>query len=75
MREYFDEDLARLSAEYERFVRELTRRGNGERIWRGESPFQPAAAVTPSAAPAPAASAPVQPASATVQPASAPAPR
>jgi hypothetical protein len=49
MREYFDEDLERLAAEYERFVREITRRGNGEKIWRGESPF-----AAPATAPAPA---------------------
>ena len=38
MREYFTEDLARISAEYEAFVRAIARRGNGERIWRGERP-------------------------------------
>ncbi len=39
LREYFAEDLKRISAEYEAFVRELVKRGNGEKIWRGESPF------------------------------------
>ncbi|MEY3021197.1 MAG: hypothetical protein RIS86_393, partial [Planctomycetota bacterium] len=38
MREYFSEDLERISREYEAFVRGLGRRGNGERIWRGERP-------------------------------------
>ena len=39
LREYFDEDIARMGREYEAFVRALARRGNGEKIWRGESPF------------------------------------
>lgn len=53
LREYFAEDLKRISAEYEAFVRELVKRGNGEKIWRGESPFaQPQPTVpVPSNAP------------------------
>ncbi len=39
LREYFAEDITRISAEYEAFVRSLVRRGNGERIWLGESPM------------------------------------
>ena len=49
MREYFDEDIARISVEYEAFVRAIVKRGNGEKIWRGESPI---AAPVPSTVPA-----------------------
>ena len=49
LREYFNEDLAAISAEYEAFVNALVRRGNGERIWRGESPV-----LSPAQSPAPA---------------------
>ena len=38
LREYFAEDTTRLCAEYRAFVESLVRRGNGERIWRGQSP-------------------------------------
>ena len=39
-----------MGEEYARFVEELVRRGNGERIWRGESPFaEPASAEAPPA--------------------------
>lgn len=50
MRVYFNEDIEEISGQYEAFVRALVRRGNGERIWRGESPF--AAAAPDAAAPA-----------------------
>jgi hypothetical protein len=49
LREYFNEDIAAISAEYEAFVNALVRRGNGERIWRGESPV-----LSPAQSPAPA---------------------
>ena len=49
LREYFDEDIAAISGQYETFVKALVRRGNGERIWRGESPV-----LSPAASPAPA---------------------
>ena len=59
LREYFSEDIDAISAQYEVFVRALVRRGNGERIWRGEAPvYDPAAspvaqpATTPAATPA-----------------------
>jgi hypothetical protein len=53
MLEYFAEDLDRVSAEYERFVRGVARRGNGERIWRGERPeTDPDAPIEPSSSPA-----------------------
>lgn len=39
LREYFAEDLTRLSSEYEAFVRAIVARGNGEKIWRGQSPL------------------------------------
>jgi hypothetical protein len=58
LREYFSEDIAEISVQYEAFVRALVRRGNGERIWRGEAPvYDPAASpvatstATPAAAP------------------------
>jgi len=54
MREYFSEDIARMGAEYEAFVREMVKRGNGERVWRGESPFQASSAATAAPATAPA---------------------
>jgi hypothetical protein len=38
LREYFDPDIARLSAEYKAFVEMIARRGSGEWIARGESP-------------------------------------
>ncbi len=38
LREYFDPDIARLSAEYKAFVEAIARRGSGEWIARGESP-------------------------------------
>ena len=50
MREYFDEDIARISVEYEAFVRAIVKRGNGEKIWRGESPI---AVPVPSTVPSP----------------------
>ena len=45
MREYFAEDLARISKEYAAFVEGIVHRSNRERVWRGESPLltQPAA--------------------------------
>ena len=45
MREYFAEDLARISKEYAAFVEAIVHRSNRERVWRGESPLltQPAA--------------------------------
>lgn len=59
LREYFAEDMTRIAAEYEAFVRELVRRGNGEKIWQGTSPFEKPAsppattqAITPAAPPA-----------------------
>ena len=55
LREYFNEDIAAISAQYEAFVKALVRRGNGERIWRGESPV-----LSPQASPAPAAPAPAR---------------
>jgi hypothetical protein len=51
LREYFAEDLERISAEYEAFVRAVVQRGNGEKIWRGETPIltapAPASATSP----------------------------
>ncbi len=46
LREYFDEDIARLATEYEAFVRAIIVRGNGEKISRGESPIAVAPAPT-----------------------------
>ena len=55
MREYFDEDIARISVEYEAFVRAIVKRGNGEKVWRGESPIAaPVPATVPATVPAPA---------------------
>lgn len=39
LREYFDEDIKRVATEYEAFCRAIVRRGNGDRIWRGDSPL------------------------------------
>ncbi|RLS61815.1 MAG: hypothetical protein DWH97_12680 [Planctomycetota bacterium] len=51
LREYFAEDIARIGAEYEAFVRAIVRRGNGERIWNGESPMiNPIAPLEPASA-------------------------
>jgi hypothetical protein len=47
LREYFAEDLPRISAEYDAFVRAIVARGNGEKIWRGESPLKAISAATP----------------------------
>ena len=47
LREYFAEDLPRISAEYDTFVRAVVARGNGEKIWRGESPLKVNSAATP----------------------------
>ena len=47
LREYFAEDLPRISAEYDAFVRAVVARGNGEKIWRGESPLKVISAATP----------------------------
>lgn len=53
MREYFDEDIARISVEYEAFVRAIVKRGNGEKVWRGESPIAvPVPSTAPSTVPA-----------------------
>ena len=35
---YFNEDFAAFKAGYEAFVKDITRRGAGDFIWRGESP-------------------------------------
>jgi hypothetical protein len=64
MREYFSEDIARMGAEYEAFVREMVKRGNGERVWRGESPFQASAATAVAPSSAAPATAPASPATA-----------
>ena len=55
MREYVRPDLARMDAEFRAFLSQVTRRGAGDRIFRGESPLSepPAAATTASPAPPP----------------------
>ena len=48
LREYFNEDISELSSQYDAFVQALVRRGNGERIWRGQSPvLNPAESAIP----------------------------
>jgi hypothetical protein len=47
LREYFAEDLPRISAEYDAFVRAVVARGNGEKIWRGESPLKSVSVAAP----------------------------
>jgi hypothetical protein len=51
LREYFNEDISELSSQYDAFVEALVRRGNGERIWRGQSPvLNPAESALPKSA-------------------------
>ncbi|MFM7051030.1 MAG: DUF1570 domain-containing protein [Planctomycetota bacterium] len=52
LREYFAEDLTRLSAEYRAFVEKVVARGNGEKIWRGLSPLAEMSPAQTPAAPA-----------------------
>ena len=54
MREYVRADLARMDADFRAFLSTITRRGAGDRIFRGESPLsEPAPATTASPAPPP----------------------
>jgi hypothetical protein len=39
LREYVDPNLDRLSVQYDQFLRDITRRGAGDRIFKGESPL------------------------------------
>ncbi|MDZ4753603.1 MAG: hypothetical protein SGJ11_03810 [Phycisphaerae bacterium] len=44
---YFNGDFAAFKEGYDRFVADITRRGAGEFIWRGQSPISSGAASTP----------------------------
>lgn len=39
---YFNPDFAEFKAQYDRFVADITRRGAGDRVWRGQSPVSSA---------------------------------
>jgi hypothetical protein len=54
MREYVRPDLSRMDAEFRAFVSQITRRGAGDRIFRGESPLSEPAATKASPATPPA---------------------
>ena len=56
--EYFNPDFATFSDEYSTFVKAITVRGAGDRIFRGECPLVPAGSPSNSAAVAPAAAQP-----------------
>ena len=51
-RAYFGDDLERISDAYDAFLVAITRRGAGDRIWRGENPISEPAPAAP-AEPAP----------------------
>lgn len=53
MREYVRPDLARMDAEFRAFLSTITRRGAGDRIFRGESPLTETPAPATTAAPPP----------------------
>jgi hypothetical protein len=46
---YFNPDYAEFRAGYEAFIEEITRRGAGESVWRGQSPVIKAPAAVPAA--------------------------
>lgn len=50
--EYFDRDFAAFTTAYDGFVEEITRRGAGDRIYRGESPITAVPAAAPGTPPA-----------------------
>jgi hypothetical protein len=49
--EYFDRDFEAFSAAYEAFLVDITRRGAGDRIYRGENPLTAPAAAAPGTPP------------------------
>ncbi len=53
MREYVRPDLSRMDAEFQAFLSQITRRGAGDRIFKGESPLSASDAAATKASPAP----------------------
>ena len=53
-RAYFGDDLAGISESYADFLEAITRRGAGDRIWRGENPLTEPAPAVPASPPPPA---------------------
>jgi hypothetical protein len=51
LRAYVDESIDRLAVQYDGFLRDITRRGAGDRIFRGESPLQGSASAAPATQP------------------------
>lgn len=47
LREYVEPNLDRLQVQYDQFLRDITRRGAGDRIFKGESPLSAPAATVP----------------------------
>jgi hypothetical protein len=52
LREYVEPNLDRLEVQYDQFLRDITRRGAGDRIFRGESPLTAPAGTAPATPPA-----------------------
>lgn len=44
---YFNRDFAEFKDGYEKFVADITRRGSGDLVWRGQSPVSPPAGQSP----------------------------